>query len=293
MLDLVNRAGPAHVALETTLLLHGVPRDAAIALADNLEQDVRAAGAHPALMGVVDGRPVAGMTRDELNRLLASDQVPKANLSNLGVILHRKGHAATTVSTTMQLAAAAGVRVFATGGLGGVHRGFAEHLDISSDLAAMTRFPVAVVAAGVKSILDVEATREALETLGVPVVGFRTDQFPAFYRRWSAAGVDARFDDVPELARYLKAELARSGRGILVANPVAPEHEIPEAALAGWISTATDSARRQGISGRGITPHVLGQLHHVSGGVTLRCNVELVRSNARLAGELCAAMGRC
>ncbi len=290
MLDLINRAGPGHVALETTLLLHGVPREAALTLSDHLEADVRRAGAKPALMGVVHGQPTAGVSRAELESMLAAGNVPKANLSNIGVIIHRKGHAATTVSTTMQLAAAAGVRVFATGGLGGVHKGFAEHLDISSDLVAMTRFPVAVVAAGVKSILDVEATREALETLGVPVIGFRTDRFPAFYRRQSAAGVDARFDDAHELAAYVKEELARSGRGVLIANPVAPEHEIPEAELNRWIQQATDSAKAKGITGRGITPHVLGELHRISGGKTLACNVELVRSNARLAGELCAAM---
>lgn len=292
MLDLINRAGPRHVALETTLLLHGVPRDAAPALAADLDADVRAGGAAPALMGVFNGTPIAGLNQQELAAMLAAPDVPKANLSNLGVIIHRKGHAATTVSTTMHLAAAAGVRVFATGGLGGVHRGYAEHLDISSDLVALTRYPVAVVAAGVKSILDVEATREALETLGVPVVGFRTDRFPAFYRRESAAGVDARFDDPADLARYLDRQMKESGRGVVVANPVDPAEEIPQADLDRWISTATDSAKAKGITGRAITPFVLGHLHHESGGRTLKCNIALVRSNARLAGELCTAMAQ-
>lgn len=291
MLELINRAGPGHVALETTLLLHGVPKSAAPELAAALDSDVRSAGALPALMGIHSGRPIAGINQQELAELLAAADVPKANLANVGVILHRGWHGATTVSTTMQLAAAAGVRVFATGGLGGVHRGFGQHLDISSDLLAMTRFPVAVVAAGVKSILDVEATREALETLGVPVIGFRTDHFPAFYRRRSAAGVDARFDDLSDLARYVDVEMKRTGRGVLIANPVEPSEEIPEADLEGWISAATDSARSAGITGRGVTPHILGKLHEVSRGRTLACNIALVRSNAKLAGGLCAALG--
>jgi pseudouridine-5'-phosphate glycosidase len=279
------------VALETTLLLHGVPAHSALALAKDLADDVRAHGARPTLVGVVAGEPVVGLSEAQLATLLeaqASAGVAKANLSNLGVLIARRAHAATTVSTTMELAARAGLRVFATGGLGGVHKGYAHHLDISSDLLALARFPVAVVASGVKGLLDVVCTREALETLGVPVVGWMTDRFPAFYQRASAAKVDARFDDLEELARFVRAELARSGRGILVCNPVPEEHEIPQATFDAWLATAT--LRAQGAGGRDVTPAILGALHELSAGATLRANIALVRSNARLAGRLAVGM---
>lgn len=287
--NLVNRAARPAVALETTLLLHGVPRESAFDLARMLSNDVRAQGAEPALVGVVDGVPTVGINDQELRLLLAAPFVPKANTANLGALIHRRAHAATTVSTTMELAAAAGIRLFATGGLGGVHRGFGTHLDISSDLAALTRFPVAVVTSGVKSILDVASTREALETLGVPVAGFRCDQFPAFYSRDAGVGVDARFENPQDLAAFLTAELSRTGRGIVVANPVPADHEISPAAFEAWLAEAhalTDDAA----VGREVSPGLLAALHQVSGGATLRSNIELVRSNARLAGALAIAM---
>ncbi|HYE61510.1 MAG TPA: pseudouridine-5'-phosphate glycosidase [Phycisphaerales bacterium] len=283
---LINRARPASVALETTLLLHGVPRGQGEPLAYELARIVQDRGAHPLLVGVVAGRPTVGLTNEELTALLAADGVPKANSSNLGVFIARGRHAATTVSTTMELAAAAGVQVFATGGLGGVHRGYGEHLDISADLAAFTRFPVAVVTSGVKSILDVEATREALETLGVPVIGWQTDRFPAFYLRESAAGVDARFDDIGELAAYVRHELARTGRGIVVCNPIPAASELPRADWDRWLAEAINEAERAGIAGRETTPFLLAHLHGASGGATLRANLDLVRSNAALAAEL-------
>lgn len=284
--QLVNRAGARSVALETTLLLHGVPRDSAIGLARDLAEDVRSRGAQPALVGVVAGAPTVGMTDDELARLLARDHVPKCNTSNLGVVLSRGGHGATTVSTTMELAAAAGVRVFATGGLGGVHQDWSERPDISSDLFAFTRFPVAVVASGVKSLLNVEATREALETLGVPVVGYRTEAFPAFYLRESAAGVDASFDDIDELAQYVDRELRRTGRGVAVVQPIPPGDAIEPDQFSLWLAQARQHAGMHGLQGRGVTPALLGALHMISGGATLRANLALVRANARLAGEL-------
>jgi pseudouridine-5'-phosphate glycosidase len=191
----------------------------------------------------------------------------------------------------MELAARAGLSVFATGGLGGVHMGYGQRLDISADLAAFTRFPVAVVTSGVKSILDVVSTREALETLGVCVVGFRTDRFPAFYLRESEAGVDARFDDERELAAFLKAELARAGRGVVVANPIPAEHELPRDLWQAWLAQAVSDTAELAASGRDVTPALLGRLHALSGGRTLAANIELVKSNARLAARLAAAMG--
>lgn len=293
-MTLINRAGPRSVALETTLLAHGVPADSATALAADLAADVRAAGAVPAVVGVVRGRAIVGMTDDEIAALLAdaadADRgVMKANTANLGVALHRGLSAATTVSTTMELAASAGVRLFATGGLGGVHRLGSGPLDISADLGAFARFPVAVVASGVKAILDVESTREMLETLGVPVVGFRTDRFPAFYLRDSGAKVDARFDDIADLAAFLDAELRLTGRGVLVANPVPEADELPRADWDKWLALAEAEAGAGG-AGRDATPRVLSALHRLSAGATLRANIALVRSNARLAGQLAAAL---
>lgn len=288
---LLARAGSRSVALETTLLLHGVPRESAPALAADLSRDVREAGGEPAVVGLIDGRAIVGMSDEELARLLGMDEAVKVNGANLGAALVRRAPGATTVSATVELAACAGVRLFATGGLGGVHRNYARLPDVSSDLASLARHPVAVVASGVKSILDVAATREALETLGVPVVGWRADAFPAFYRRHSEAGpVDARFDDLDELASYLAFELRRAGRGALVANPIPEDAELPAAELAEWIDEAERRARDAGAIGRDVTPQALAALHEVSSGATLRANIALVRSNARLAGALASRM---
>ncbi len=294
--SLVARTAPNSVALETTLLLHGVPKGQGRPLNDELAAIVRANGGTPTTIGVVDGTPIVGLTDAELDTLLAADKVAKSNTANLGLFLHTKQHAATTVATTMELAAAAGVRVFATGGLGGVHRGYANHLDISADLAAFTRFPVAVVTSGVKSLLDVAATRELLESLGVPVVGYRTDDFPAFYQRslGGAVGtgpkVDARFDDIKDLARFVHAEMTRTKRGVVVCNPIPSSDEIPAAQFETWLAQATADAAKQGIQARDVTPFILGSLHRLSNGATLKANLALVKSNAALAAQLAAAL---
>ncbi len=290
-MDIVSRAKPdprSFVALETTLLLHGVPRDAAEPLARELSEIVRTHGVGPALVGVVAGRPIVGLNDDELATLLSAASVPKANTSNLGVLMHRKSHAATTVSATMELACAAGISVFATGGIGGVHHGIAHRLDISADLAALARFPIAVVTSGTKSLLDVPSTREALETLGVPVVGFRTDRFPAFYIRESAAGVDARFDTVADLAAFVMGELARTNRAIVIANPVPESDAIAQYEFDAWLDDA--QSRAPDASGRDVTPAILSALHEASGGRTLKANLSLVRANTALAAQLCRAM---
>lgn len=291
-MNLVSRVEHPAVALETTLLVHGVPGEAGMGLHRELCGIVHGVGAWPALVGVVDGTATVGMTDEELSVLLERGTgVPKANTANLGVLMHWGSHAATTVSATMELAAAAGVRVFATGGLGGVHPDLACQLDVSSDLAAFTRFPVAVVASGVKAILDVVGTREVLETLGVPVVGYRTDAFPAFYLRESGAGVDARFDDVRSLAAFCDAEMRRTGRGVVVCNPIPEADEITLDDWEGWLEEAEELAEDAGVRGRDVTPFLLRELHRVSGGRTLEANLALVRSNARLAGEMAVGMG--
>lgn len=201
--------------------------------------------------------------------------------------------------TTMELAAGAGGSVFATGGIGGVHRGTAgggPSRDVSADLLAFTRFPVAVVTSGVKSILDIAATREMLETLGVPVVGFRADVFPAFYLRepdvTGVGSVDERFDDAAELARFVRFELARTARGIVVCNPIPPEHELAREDWTRWLAEAEArvAASAAGSTGRDATPAILGTLHDLSGGATLRANIELVVNNAGLAGKIARGM---
>lgn len=283
--------GRARLALETTLLLHGVPRAEARALDRELSRITREAGAWPCRCGVVAGRPIAGMTDAELDVLLNAPpaDVPKLNSASLGLAVHRGGHGATTVSATMELAAGAGIRVFATGGLGGVHRGLTRRLDISADLLAFTRFPVAVVASGCKSILDVAGTREMLETLGVPVVGWRTDEFPAFYQRRApdaTCRVDARFEDLDDLAAFIDRELNRTQRGVVVCNPIPPEDEIPEEAWTAWLGEAERRAGEAGAQGRDLTPALLSTVHALSGGRTLRANIALVKSNVALGAAL-------
>jgi len=280
----------ARLALETTILTHGVPREAAMPLARELAKISADNGAEPALVGLYRGQPIAGISDPQLEEILNSSDIPKANSANLGALLHRKSHASTTVAATMEIAAGAGIRVFATGGIGGVHKGFAQHLDISADLIALTRFPVAVVASGVKSILDVAATRELLETLGVPVIGFQTSEFPAFYLRASGAGVDARFDDVADLGAFIAAELRRTGRGILIANPIPVSSELDASQFSDWLRKA-EHAVGAAAHGRNATPSLLGKLHELSEGKTLQANLDLIRSNTALGARLASSLG--
>jgi pseudouridine-5'-phosphate glycosidase len=290
------------VALETTLLLHGVPRESAMGLHTRLTHVVHEHGAVAQLVGVIGGRPVVGMSDAQLQDLLnLPTKIPKLNTSNLGAALARGEHGATTVSSTMELAAGAGVSVFATGGIGGVHfppksaNGASRAMDISADLYAFTRFPVAVVTSGVKSILDIAATREMLETIGVPVVGFGTSDFPAFYRRSSeqpgVGPVDARFDDIGSLATFVRRELARTGRGIVVCNPIPVVDEIPLDRWNAWLCAAEAKVEAGGGAlGRDATPRLLGALHEVSEGGTLKANIALVENNAKVAAQLARAM---
>lgn len=278
------------LALETTILTHGVPRDAALPLARELAAICTRNGAQPALVGVVRGLPVAGMSESQLVEMLNSGGVAKANSANLGALIHRKSHASTTVAATMEIAAGAGIRVFATGGIGGVHQGFAQHLDISADLLALTRFPVAVIASGVKSILDVLATRELLETLGIPVIGYQTSEFPAFYLRSSGAGVDARFEDVQDLAGFVRSELKRTERGILIANPIPKSDELDRDQFSRWLDSA-QSALGSAAKGRDATPLLLARLHELSDGKTLEANLSLIRSNVELGARLAVLLG--
>jgi len=281
------------VALETTVFVHGLPRDEAGSTLERMEAAIVDAGAVPVLVGGVGGRATAGIGRQGLDVLLGAERVEKVNSANLGVVLARGSHGATTVSATAEIGASAGVRVLATGGIGGVHRDAGRRLDISADLVAISRLPVAVVASGAKSILDVVATRELLETLGVPVVGFGTDEFPAFYTRsvpGERVGLDARFDDAAELAGFVRSELARTGRGMVIADPVPEASEIDPERLARWMKRAERETRGDGARGAALTPTLLSRLHEASGGETVRANIELLVANASLAGRIAAGL---
>ncbi len=283
-------AGRAAVALETTLLAHGLPPGEGLPLARELDTIIQRHGANPATIGVLDGVPIVGMTQDELGEFLSRPEIAKANTANLGPLIYRCATVATTVSATVSLAASAGIRVMATGGLGGVHHGLAHRLDISADLAALAQHPVAVVSSGVKAILDVASTRELLETLGVPVIGYRTRSFPAFYLVESEGRVDATFDSPADIAAFARHHLASTGKGVLIAQPVPAEHAIDPQQWQAWLEQAArESADAKG---RDATPAMLEALHRISEGRTLSSNLALVRANADLAAQIAAEMAR-
>ena len=281
-------AGRAAVALETTLLAHGLPAGQGLPLARELDKIISDAGARPATIGVLHGVPIVGMSAEELTALLENETVHKANTANLGPLIAQRQTAATTVSTTVQLAASAGIRVMATGGLGGVHHNLDQRLDISADLAALARHPVAVVSSGVKAILDVASTRELLETLGVPVLGYKTDKFPAFYLSESEAGVDASFEHPTDIAAFARRHLAQHGSGVLVVQPVPAEHAVEPHQWHDWLEQA--QGETAAVQGRAATPMLLDAVHRISNGRTLEANLALVRANAVLAARIAVEM---
>lgn len=283
------RDGRPVVALETTLVTHGLPAPEGVATARLLEAEVREAGAVPATLGVLEGAIVVGLDDAELDALSAPGAI-KLNLSNLAAILARGQRGSTTVAATAWCASLAGIRVFATGGIGGVHRDFALRGDVSADLEALARFAVVVVSAGAKAVLDLPRTRELLETLGVPVYGFGTDTWPAFYRRGSALSVDARFDDPAALAAAAAAHFELGGGGVLVGNPIPTEHELPAEVERDAIAAALADAEAAGVAGRDITPFLLDRLRVATAGRSVVSNVALLRNNARLAARIAAAL---
>jgi pseudouridine-5'-phosphate glycosidase len=281
------------VALETTVVTHGLPHPDGLAVALALEAVVREHGAVPATIGILDGMVRVGMNVAELGRLAHAGTAVKTNLSNLAAVLTSAQLGSTTVAATMAVAYANGIRVFATGGIGGVHRGAEVTGDVSTDLVALSRVPVAVVTAGAKAILDLPRTVEMLETLGVPVIGVGTSNFPAFYRRSSGLRVDARVDSIEALAAAINAHLALGfGSGVLVANPIPEEDELPRDVYESALASALADVDARGLSGREVTPFLLERLRELTGGDTVRANVALLRNNARvaalLAGALCA-----
>ncbi|MCK6691913.1 MAG: pseudouridine-5'-phosphate glycosidase [Thermoanaerobaculia bacterium] len=276
------------VALESTIIAHGMLYPKNVETALRVEQTVRDAGAVPATCAIIGGKLKAGLDIAEIERLgRLGSAVPKASRRDLPYLVSQGLDGATTVASTMIIAQLAGIRVFATGGIGGVHRGAATTMDISADLQELARTPVAVVCAGAKSILDPELTLEYLETHGVPVLGYRTDEFPAFYTRRSGLRVDYRMDSPEEIAHLLqtKWELGLQG-GVIVANPVPEEHQLDPSIMEAAIAGALTDAERQGIKGKAITPFLLARIEQLTGGQSLAANIELVCSNARLAGEI-------
>lgn len=284
-------ARQAVVALETTVVTHGLPSPEGVQVARDMEALVVSAGATPATIGVLGGQVRVGMSDAELNELAATPEVPKLNLSNFAGALIARGVGSTTVAATMLVAQHAGIPVFATGGIGGVHRGVSESDDVSADLTALGRFPVAVVCSGAKAILDLPRTVERLETLGVPVYGFRCDDFPAFWRRSSGLKLDQRFDDMAALAEAIREHLALgTGTGVVVANPVPEADELDEFMYERGLNGALEMIVSQGIRGRAVTPYMLEYIQMVTGGEVVRSNAALLRDNARVAGELSVAL---
>ncbi|HEX2081110.1 MAG TPA: pseudouridine-5'-phosphate glycosidase [Longimicrobium sp.] len=279
----------AVVALESTVLAHGLPRPRNLQVGLAMEDAVAAAGAVPATVGVVAGVPRVGMQRAEVERLAMTDGVLKLSTRDLALPVARGTDGATTVAATMWLAARAGVQVFATGGIGGVHRG--EERDVSADLTELGRTPMLVVCAGAKSVLDLPATREALETAGVLVVGFGTDELPAFYAARSGIPVDARVDDAAQAAALWRAhrDLGVAGALLLCVPPPA-EHALEAAEVDGAITAALERARREGVRGKEVTPFLLRAVSEATEGRSLEANVALLLNNARAAASVAVAL---
>jgi len=279
------------VALESTLISHGLPRPRNLSVAHEVEAEVRAAGAVPATIAVVAGEARIGLDEAALEAVASRDDVVKCGVRDLAVVASRGGHGATTVAATAWLAARAGIGVFATGGLGGVHREARETWDESGDLETLARVGVAVVCSGVKSILDVGATLERLETLGVTVLGYGTDSFPGFYLHDSGFPAPWRVDSPAEVAAVLAArrELGTDSRAVVVGNPLPVEEQLDPGLHDRVLDSGLAAAARAGISGKEVTPFLLDFFHRETGGVSLDANVRLVLRNARLGAEIAAA----
>jgi len=282
------RHGRPVVALESTIISHGMPWPQNAETAFLVEAAVREHGAVPATVAVIDGRLKAGLTRQQIEHLARKGRaVPKASRRDLPLLIAQGATGATTVAATMIVAALAGIRVFATGGIGGVHRGAEASFDISADLQELARTSVAVVCAGAKAILDLPSTLEYLETHGVPVLGYGTDELPAFYSRHSGLKLQHRLDTPEAVARVLLAKWqAGLEGGVVVANPIAAEHEIPHARIDRCIRQALAEAQQQGVAGAAVTPFLLARVSELTGGASLAANIQLVLANARLAAQI-------
>jgi pseudouridine-5'-phosphate glycosidase len=286
------RRGAPVVALESTLISHGLPSPDNLEVAREAERTVRAEGALPATVGVIGGVPKVGLDEEELELMATAGDVVKLSARDLAVAAAKGSHGATTVAATAHLASLAGIRLFATGGLGGVHREADESWDVSADLATLARTPVAVVCSGVKSILDVPATLEYLETLGVPVVGFRTRRFPGFYLTDSGSPLDWAVEDEEEAARVLRAlpELGFERSGLVVANPLPEEEQLDPDLHDRALRAGLEELWRRGVRGKDVTPFLLDRFATETEGKSLRVNKRIILQNARLAARIAAAL---
>lgn len=287
-------SGKPVVALESTIISHGMPYPKNVETALLVEQTIRDNGAIPATIAVIGGRLKAGLSHEEIEHLgKAGRNVAKASRRDLPALVARKSDGATTVTTTMIIAHMAGIKIFATGGIGGVHRGAETTMDISADLEELAKTPVMVVCAGAKSILDLGLTLEYLETKGVPVIGYGTDELPAFYTRKSGFNVDYRVDSPEELADMFRAQrdLGYSG-GMLVTNPIPEEYSMNKTEIDTAIEKALEECCRQGIKGKETTPFLLAKVVELTGGESLESNIRLVLNNAKIAALTAAALAR-
>ena len=284
-------SGKPVVALESTIISHGMPYPQNVETALNVERIIREAGAVPATIAIIGGRLKAGLTPEEIEYFgKKGTAIAKASRRDLAVLCARGEDGATTVTTTMMIAYMAGIRLFATGGIGGVHRGAETTMDISADLEELAKTPVMVVCAGAKAILDLKLTLEYLETHGVPVIGYGTEELPAFYSRRSGLGVDYRMDTPQEIAAAFKAQNDLGlGGGMLVTNPIPEEYSMDPDVIGKAIDEAIDEMDRLGIHGKECTPFLLAKIKDITGGDSLDSNIQLVYNNARLAAEIAAA----
>ncbi len=281
------------VALESTIISHGMPYPKNVETALNVEKIIRENGAIPATIAVLNGILKVGLTADEIEYLGKAKNAIKTSRRDLPFIVSKKLDGATTVASTMIIAALAGIKVFATGGIGGVHRGATETFDISADLEELAHTDVLVVCAGAKSILDIGLTLEYLETHGVPVIGYQTEEMPAFYTRKSGFGVDYKVDSPEEIANALKAkwDLGLSG-GMIVANPIQEQYQMDYDTIAEAIETALKEAGEKGIKGKDSTPFLLAKVKEITGGDSLESNIQLVYNNAALGAEIAAEFSK-
>lgn len=284
-------AGRPVVALESTVIAHGLPQPDNLQLAQQMHQDVIEGGPEPAMIAVMDHKLKIGLSDEDLERLATASEVRKLSTRDIPIALTTGEIGATTVASTIYAASLVGIPIFATGGIGGVHRGSAESFDESADLTAIANYPVAVVTAGAKSILDLPKTLERLETLGVPVIGYGTDTFPAFYLESSGLPVDQRFDDIKDVAVMLRTkwELGMYS-GAVIANPIPADAALDQTAHDAALNKALETAKREGISGKDTTPTLLAALREETGNASLDANIALIRNNARLAAKLAMAM---
>lgn len=285
--------GAPVVALESTIISHGFPYPANVECALTAERIARENGAVPATVAILGGRLTAGLSEAQIEHLAraGADGVAKASRRDIAALAAQGADGATTVAGTMLIAAMAGIRVFATGGIGGVHRGAQQTFDVSADLLELAQTDIAVVCAGAKSILDIGLTLEVLETHGVPVIGYQTDEFPAFYARASGSWCDRRVETPDEVADILRVKRTLGlGGGVVVANPIPFEHELDPEWLSGIISSALAAAEEAGVHGKDVTPFLLARIHELSGGASEEANKQLVYNNVRLASRIACVL---